>query len=615
VIYDSQLMPEMADRGNPGVEMTYRAPVHDMVSALFHMADIENQLGRAALGDVTSDLVADILGEGGKFASDLLDPLNRIGDVERARLENGMVVMPKGFTDTYRQWREAGWAGLSASSEFGGQDLPLALGVAAQEVWNSANMAFSLGSILSQGAVEALSAHGTDAQKNLFLPKLVSGEWMGTMNLTEPQAGSDLNALKAKAVPNGDGTYRISGTKIFISFGDHEMVENIIHLVLARLPDAPPGTKGISLFLVPKYLVNADGTLGARNDLACVGLEEKLGLHASPTCVMSFGDKGGALGTLIGEENRGLACMFTMMNNARLLIGIQGVAIAERAYQHALGYAHERRQGRPIGTKLPAGDMAPIIEHPDIRRMLLSMKALTDAARGICYANAVAIDQSHKGETEATRKSGQARADLLTPVAKAFSTDIATEVASLGIQILGGMGFVEEAGAAQYFRDARILPIYEGTNGIQANDLVMRKLPLGGGEIVGEFIGELSATAQHAENAEDERLRTAGIALRSGIEALRETTNYMLAQIKSAPNDCLAGAVPYLRLFGTVAGGHFLLRAALATAHENNAFARKRLEIVHFYAAHILMPAYALKATVMAGHGALASSDSAVFSV
>jgi alkylation response protein AidB-like acyl-CoA dehydrogenase len=579
------------------------------------MAGLGDMLGKGAFAEVTPDLVSAVLEEGAKLAADLLDPLNRSGDQQGATLENGVVRVPAGFANAYRQWREAGWAGLSAAPEFGGQGLPLALGTAMQEMWNSANMSFSLAGILSQGAVEAISVHGTEEQKRLYLEKLVSGEWTGTMNLTEPQAGSDLNALKTKAQPNGDGTYRITGTKIFITFGEHDMVGNILHLVLARLPDAPAGTKGISLFLVPKFLVNPDGTLGARNDLACVGLEEKLGIHASPTCVMSFGEKGGAIGTLIGTENRGLACMFTMMNNARLLIGVQGVAIAERAYQHALAYAQERRQGRPTGSPLPPGEMSPIIEHPDIRRMLLTMKALADASRGICYANAIAIDKAHHGETEEIKKEGQARADLLTPVAKAFSTDIANEAASLGVQIHGGMGFIEETGAAQYFRDARILPIYEGTNGIQANDLVMRKLPLGHGAVAGEFIGEMDATAQHAEGSEDERLQVLGASLRKGIEVLRETTNYMLAQIKSAPDDCLAGAVPYLRLFGTVAGGHFLLRAAIGAASDNQSSASARLEIATFYAAHILAPACALDAAIMAGTAAIAPSGSRVFEV
>jgi len=438
--------------------MTYRPPVRDMAYLLNEVAGLKDLLGTGPFADVSTDLVEAVMEEGAKLAADVLAPLNRPGDAEGAKLKNDGVSVPSGFADAYRKWVEGGWGSLAASPEFGGQGLPVALSVAMQEMWNAACMSFGLCPILSQGSIEALTAHGTDEQKQLYLAKLISGEWTGTMNLTEPQAGSDLNALKAKAIPQGDGTYRITGTKIFITYGDHDMAENIVHLVLARLPDAPAGTRGISLFLVPKFLVNADGTLGARNDAYCIGLEEKLGIHGSPTCVMSYGENGGAVGWLIGEENRGLACMFTMMNNARLLVGTQGVAIAEAAYQHALAYAKDRKQGRPLGSDLAAGEMTPIIEHPDIRRMLLTMKAMTDASRAICYATAVAIDGAHAGDK---REEAQARADLLTPIAKSFSTDAGVETASIGVQIHGGMGFIEETGAAQFLRDARILPIYE----------------------------------------------------------------------------------------------------------------------------------------------------------
>jgi alkylation response protein AidB-like acyl-CoA dehydrogenase len=447
------------------------------------------------------------------------------------------------------------------------------------------------------------------SRKKLYLPKLVSGEWTGTMNLTEPQAGSDLNALKAKAVPQGDGTYKITGTKIFITYGDHDMTDNIVHLVLARLPDAPAGTRGISLFLVPKFLVNADGSLGARNDAKCVGIEHKIGIHASPTCVMAYGEEGGAIGTLIGQENRGLACMFTMMNNARLLVGTQGVAIAERAYQHALTFAQERKQGRPIGSPLPAGEMAPIIEHPDIRRSLLTMKALTNAARAICYANAVAIDTAHHGSDDAARKAGQARADLLTPIAKSFSTDIGCEVASLGVQIHGGMGFIEETGAGQYYRDARILPIYEGTNGIQAIDLVTRKLPLANGDVTRGFIAEMKETAAAAHASNNADMIAVGVALDAGLAALDTATDYMLANLKAAPNDCLSGATPYLRLFGTVAGGHFLARAALAKPQGEDPFLLARTNLARFYADQILPASLGLVGPATAGASALFADD------
>jgi alkylation response protein AidB-like acyl-CoA dehydrogenase len=590
--------------------MTYRAPVRDMAFFLNEVAGLGALAGKGDFAELTPDLIDAVLEEGAKLAADVLSPLNKPGDLEGAHLTADGVKTPKGFADAYGQWVAGGWGSLAAATEFGGQGLPLALATVMQEMWNAANMSFGLCPILSQGVIEALTAHGTDEQKRLYLPKLISGDWTGTMNLTEPQAGSDLNALKAKAVKQPDGTYRITGTKIFITYGDHDMAANIAHLVLARLPDAPPGTRGISLFLVPKFLVHADGSLGARNDVKCVGLEEKLGIHGSPTCVMAYGEQGGAIGTLVGEENRGLACMFTMMNNARLLVGTQGVAIAERAFQHALAYAQDRRQGRATGSVLPPGEMDPIIVHPDIRRMLMTMKSMTEAARAICYANAVAIDTAHHGEGDEARKAGQARADLLTPIAKSFSTDIGCEVASIGVQIHGGMGFVEETGAAQYYRDARILPIYEGTNGIQAIDLVTRKLPLGNGAVVRSFIAEMQATADEAHKSNRKELTLVAAALDRGLAALAQATDYMLANLKSAPDDCLAGASPYLRLFGTVAGGHFLARAALAAlkrsaAGEGNPFPEARIASARFYAEHQLPAAQGLLGPATSGAAAL----------
>ncbi|GMV61205.1 MAG: acyl-CoA dehydrogenase [Parvibaculum sp.] len=587
--------------------MTYRPPVRDMAYLLNEVAGLKHLLGAGPFADVSADLVEAVMEEGAKLAAEVLAPLNRSGDAEGAKLKNDGVSVPSGFADAYRKWVEGGWGSLAASPDFGGQGLPVALSVAMQEMWNAACMSFGLCPILSQGAIEALTAHGTDEQKALYLAKLISGEWTGTMNLTEPQAGSDLNALKAKAIPQGDGTYRITGTKIFITYGDHDMAENIVHLVLARLPDAPAGTRGISLFLVPKFLVNADGSLGARNDAYCIGLEEKLGIHGSPTCVMSYGENGGAVGTLIGEENRGLACMFTMMNNARLLVGTQGVAIAEAACQHALAYAKERKQGRPLGSDLPVGEMAPIIEHPDIRRMLLTMKAMTEASRALCYATAVAIDGAHAGGSEEKRRAAQARADLLTPIAKSFSTDAGVETASIGVQIHGGMGFIEETGAAQFLRDARILPIYEGTNGIQAIDLVTRKLPLGNGDVARAFIAEMRDTAKEARSSNDKVMTGIGAALDDALDTLDKVTDYMLANLKSSPNDCLAGATPYLRLFGTAAGGHYLTRAAMG----NGASARR--EIAQFYAANVLPAVHGLLAPATAGAESLLECDSAVF--
>jgi alkylation response protein AidB-like acyl-CoA dehydrogenase len=578
-----------------------------MAFTLNEVAGLSQLMGSGAFEDLSPDLVESVMEEGAKLAAEVLAPLNRSGDAEGAKLGKSGVSVPAGFADAYRKWVEGGWGSLAATPDFGGQGLPVALSVAMQEMWNAACLSFGLCPILSQGAIEALTAHGTDEQKNLYLPKLISGEWTGTMNLTEPQAGSDLNALKAKAVPQGDGTYRITGTKIYITYGDHDMADNIAHLVLARLPDAPAGTKGISLFLVPKFLVNADGSLGERNDAHCIGLEEKLGIHGSPTCVMAYGENGGAIGTLIGEENRGLACMFTMMNNARLLVGTQGVAIAEAAYQHALAYAKDRKQGRPLGSDLAPGEMAPIIEHPDIRRMLLTMKALTDASRAICYATAVAIDGAHAGETEDKRRAAQARADLLTPIAKSFSTDIGVETASIGVQIHGGMGFIEETGAAQFLRDARILPIYEGTNGIQAIDLVTRKLPLGNGDVARGFIAEMRETAREARSSNDKVLTGIGAALDDALDTLDKATDYMLANLKSAPNDCLAGASPYLRLFGTAAGGHYLAGAAL------NGKNAARLSLAQFYAANVLPSVHGLLGPATAGAESLHTPDSALF--
>uniref|UniRef100_UPI00359389EB acyl-CoA dehydrogenase family protein n=1 Tax=Aestuariivirga sp. TaxID=2650926 RepID=UPI00359389EB len=477
----------------------YRSPVRDIAFTLKHVAGVGPAMEAGQLGDLSEDLLDAILEEAGKFASDEIAPLYKVGDTQGCTAKDGVVTLPSGWADLYRRWAAGGWNAISGPEEFGGQGLPLSLNAATQEMWNSASMGFALGPMLTMGAIEAVEAHGSDYLKETFLEKLVAGEWTGTMNLTEPQAGSDLNALKARAEPAGDGTYRIFGQKIFITWGEHDAADNICHLVLARLPDAPAGTRGISLFLVPKFLVNADGSLGARNDAFCHSIEHKLGIHGSPTCTMIFGDgkagdAPGAIGWLIGEENRGLACMFTMMNNARLNVGIQGVAVAEAATQHALAYAQDRRQGKAAG--FDGEGMAPIIHHADIRRTLLTMKALTQAARAICYSCAHAIDMGRSGVDNAAH--WRDRAGLLTPVAKAFSTDIGVDVASMGVQVHGGMGFIEETGAACYLRDARIAPIYEGTNGIQAIDLVQRKLPLGGGQQVHGLIAELRGDAQVA---------------------------------------------------------------------------------------------------------------------
>jgi alkylation response protein AidB-like acyl-CoA dehydrogenase len=479
-------------------------------------------------------------------------------------------------------------------------------------MWNAAALAFGLGPILTMAGIDALARHGSEELKRVYLGKLVSGEWMGTMQLTEPQAGSDVGALRARAEPAGDGTYTITGQKIFITYGEHDLTDNIVHLVLARLPDAPPGTKGISLFLVPKFLVKADGSLGARNDVRVHSLEHKLGIHASPTCTMVYGDNGGATGYLIGAENAGITCMFTMMNEARLAVGLQGVAIAERATQQALQYARERRQGRNPG--MPADRSVAIIEHIDVRRMLLTMRALTRASRAICYATAVALDIAHRSGSEPARKVGADRAALLTPVAKAFATDIGIEVASLGIQVHGGMGFIEETGAAQHLRDVRITAIYEGTNGIQAIDLVTRKLPLGGGAVVRDYIAELRGIAAQVTTANDPAFGTTAVKLNSALDDLAHSTDWLLAQIKTAPDNALAGATPYLRLFGNAAGGCLLAREALAairigeTAQAQEHIQKQiqeRIALARFFAENVVVQSSGLAASVMEGGDAV----------
>src|SRR5215468_10641074 len=481
--------------------MSYRAPVGDIAFTLKHAAGLKAALAEGLYSDLDEETVDSVLAEAGRFASDVIAPLNSVGDKFGTPFKDGKVTTPPGWKDTYTTWAAAGWNGLAAPAEWGGQELPHALNAACIEMWNSASMAFGIGPVLTMAAIDALHAHGSDDLKKTYLSKLVSGEWMGTMQLTEPQAGSDVGALRTKAERAGDGTYRITGSKIFITYGEHDLTDNIIHFVLARLPDAPPGNRGISLFLVPKFLLKPDGSLGARNDVRAHSIEHKLGLHGSPTCTMVYGDQGGAIGFLVGEENKGLACMFTMMNLARLAVGLQGVAIAETATQTALAYARDRRQGRTPG--MAATESVPIIGHTDVKRMLLTMRGLTNASRAISYATAVAIDRSHRAASDAERKAAHERASLLTPVAKAFSTDIGTEVASLGVQVHGGMGYIEETGAAQHYRDARIAQIYEGTNGIQSIDLVTRKLPLAGGTAMRGLLDELGRTVAQVKATND----------------------------------------------------------------------------------------------------------------
>jgi len=586
----------------------YAAPLADMRFALNEIAGIDEIAGLPGCEQATSDVVDAVLEEAGKLAGGVLAPLNRTGDQQRSRLENGVVRTPDGFKEAYAKYVEGGWNALPFPPEHGGQGLPMALSTAVFEMWNSANMGFALCPLLNVGAVEALAAHGTKEQQRLYLPRLISGEWTGTMNLTEPQAGSDVGALRTRAVRDGDH-YRITGQKIFITYGEHDMAENIVHLVLARLPDAPPGTRGISLFLVPKFMVNADGTLGPRNDVRCVSLEHKLGIHASPTCVLAYGDNGGAHGFLIGEENRGMECMFTMMNNARLNVGLQGVAIAERAYQQARDFARQRVQGRPVIAK-NAGTH-PIIEHPDVRRMLLHMRAQTEAMRALAYFTAGAIDRARHHRDAETRVVQQRRVDLLIPVVKAWSTDAGVDVASIGMQVHGGMGFIEETGAAQHLRDARIAPIYEGTNGIQANDLVGRKLLRDKGMAAKELIAEMRALDAPLAAAKGDDVAAIRGALAPGIDALAAASDWMVMHGVTDPPRALAGAVPYLRLAGAVTGGWLMAQGALAAQRHlaerdgDVRFHEAKLVTARFYAEHILataptlMPAVTGGATVM----------------
>ena len=539
--------------------MTFRAPVRDLAFALRHVADF----GRLAdaYPEADADTVDAVLEAAGVFASEVLAPINRAGDLVGAKLENGVVRSAPGFADAYKAFAEAGWTSLAASPDHGGQGLPKALEIATLEMVQAANMAFGLCPMLSLGAIEALALHGTDRHKSVFLPKLVSGEWTGTMNLTEPQAGSDLAALTTMATPDGQGGYTLSGQKIFITWGDHDATDNIVHLVLARTPDAPPGVKGISLFLASKVLVDDDGKMGAGNDVRVGGLEHKLGIHGSPTCVMLFE---GAKAELVGKLHQGVAHMFTMMNAARLQVGAQGTAIAERAYQQALNFSLERVQGRSAWT---GAYPSRLFDHPDVRRTLLLMKAKIEAARGICLSTAVAADLAHAAADEETRAAAKLREELLTPIAKAWSTDVGVEVASLGVQIHGGMGFIEETGAAQHYRDARITPIYEGTNGIQAIDLIGRKLGLADGQAVADLMDDIRDTIE-ALKAADASLTPVAGRLEAALNAAASATAWLVERRARAMPDALSGATAYLKLLGDTVGGWMLAKGALAPEAE-----------------------------------------------
>jgi acyl-CoA dehydrogenase len=586
--------------------MTYRAPINDMLLALNHGAGLKAAIEAGHYGDFDADITTAVLEEAGKFATDVLAPLNKVGDEHGIKLEANKVTTAPGWPDAYKRWTDGGWNAVSGPEAFGGQGLPLAINAACTEIWSASNVAFGLCPLLTLSAIEALDAHGSDELKNIYLEKLVTGEWTGTMQLTEPQAGSDVGALRTRADRQADGTYRIKGTKIFITYGEHDMTDNIVHFVLARLPDAPAGTKGISLFLIPKFMVNADGSLGARNDIYASGVEHKLGMHASPTCTMTMGDHGGAIGYLIGEENQGMRCMFTMMNQARLGVGLEGVGVADRAYQQALAYAQERKQGKAVGNK-NGGDSDAIIVHPDVKRMLLQMRAMTAAARSICYATAVALDVATRAKDAKVRTDAAARGALLTPIAKAFSTDIGNEVAYLGVQVHGGMGFIEETGAAQHYRDARITSIYEGTNGIQSIDLVTRKLAANGGASVWTLLAELEATVKQVEGSNDPAFGTTAAKLRDALGSLERASRWLLERVSSKPNDALAGATPYLRLFGATLGGCMLAGEALAA--KANGDGERYVTLARFFAENVTVQAASLEKTVTDSAEAVNGAD------
>ena len=593
----------------------YAAPLRDMKFVINELVGISDITAMPECAEITGDLVDAVLDEAAKFASGVLDPLNRVGDKEGSRFIDGKVTTPQGFKDAYQQFIAGGWNGLSGDTAFGGQGLPHVVAMPVQEMWNSANMAFCLCPMLTSGVLEALKLIGTAEQKALYLPKLTAGTWAGTMNLTEPQAGSDLSAVRTRAVPEGDH-YRLHGTKIFITWGEHDMAENIVHLVLARTPDAPEGVKGISLFIVPKFLVNADGSLGERNDVKCVSIEHKLGINASPPCVLAYGDSKGAVGYLVGEENRGLEYMFIMMNHARLGVGLEGVAIAERAYQHAREYAKTRVQGRAIGQR--SGDRVTIIHHPDVKRMLLMMKAQAEAMRAVAYTASAALDKSRHHPDDKERRRQQALVDFLIPIVKGWCTEQCVEVASTGVQIHGGMGFVEETGAAQYLRDARITTIYEGTTGIQAADLVGRKVAYEKGATAFAIIEEmrgLDAQLSASSNADVAAQREG---LKRAANAVAAATQWIVDTFGSNPNAVAAVAVPYLKLWGTAAGGWQMARAALIAERRladggDADFYRAKIATARFYSEHILPLTAALHSEVVRGAGSVLALEEAQF--
>ena len=581
----------------------YSAPLWDIRFILDEIADVATIGTYPDFADFDPEMVEPLLDEAGRFIEETIAPLNRQSDQQGSVWNDDYsVTTPDGFIAAYKAYAEAGWQSVPFDPAYGGGGFPWVMSIALQEMLNSACMSFALCPLLTQGAIDLIHEHSDEEQKETWLRPLISGEWSATMNLTEPDAGSDVGALRTKAEPAGDGTYRISGQKIFITYGEHDMVDNIVHLVLARTPGAPPGTKGISTFIVPKYLLDEDGKPSVRNDVNCTSIEHKLGIHGSPTCVLQFGDNDGAVGYLIGEENRGMAYMFTMMNNARLSVGVQGLAIAERAYQDAVDYSKERKQGRALGA--PAGTSSPIIEHADVRRTLMTMKAYIEAMRGVAFLDAAAVDAEGHHPDEAGREAAAARAALLTPITKGWCTDLGVELTSMAVQIHGGMGFVEETGVAQHYRDARINPIYEGTNGIQALDLVARKLPLDGGAVVASLLDEIDATATAAQDG-GEAMATMGAALATSAASVRATTMKVIERLSSSPADAFAGATPYAKMLGQLVGGWSLVRQAQAAQRrieggDDDVRLSNKITTASFYCDQLLPLAAAQESAVLA---------------
>ena len=577
--------------------MTFASPVKQMIFALKEMANYSDIVESELWPDLDDSFIETLLNEAAKLADNSIAPLNQSADKAGSILNNGNVYTAPGFKEAYKELVNSSWGTISGIKDYGGQGLPKTIAVMIQELWNTSCMSFSLCPMLTQGAVEAISHHGTDNQKKEYLPRLLTGEWSGTMNLTEPQAGSDVGALKTSAKKNSDGSYSIKGTKIYITYGDHDMAENIIHLVLARIEGAPEGNNGISLFIVPKFIKNQKSKELEKNDLQCIGLEDKLGIHASPTCVMSFGENIGAKGFLLGEENRGLACMFTMMNNARLNVGMQGVGIAERSLQQSLEYSKERKQGRHYNGK--SKNSVNIIEHPDVLRTLIKMESLTQASRAICYDNAIAIDLAQNHKDEKIREKYQLKADLLTPISKSWATDIGVEVASLGIQVHGGMGFIEDTGVAQYYRDSRIAPIYEGTNGIQAIDLVTRKLKISDGLAIKNFLNEIKETSKKCSEKNDNDFIKIANNLNAAVKEIEICTEKLLEWTKENKlRSVLFSASDYLELFGITAGSHYLSRGALSEKNINSKSLSARKDLALFFSTQILVNSKSLSSAI-----------------